>query len=35
LIWWIQRSPFGTLSVDVASAMKPGKGALTPIAGGF
>jgi hypothetical protein len=37
LISWSQRSPLGTLSTDVANSgsMKPGKGALTPIAAGF
>jgi hypothetical protein len=37
LISWIQRSPDGTFSIDVASAgsMNPGKSALTPIAAGF
>jgi hypothetical protein len=37
LISWIQRSPDGTFSIEVASAgsMNPGNGALTPIAAGF
>jgi hypothetical protein len=34
---WIQRSPDGTFSVEVASAgsTNPGKGAFTPIAAAF
>jgi hypothetical protein len=37
LISWIQRSPAGTFSLEVAKAgsMNPGKGAFTPIAAGF
>jgi hypothetical protein len=37
LISWIQRSPFGAFSIELASAgaIKPGKGALAPIAAGF
>jgi hypothetical protein len=37
LISWIQRSPDGTFSIDVASAgsMNPGKGAFAPIAAAF
>jgi hypothetical protein len=33
---WIRRSPLGTLPIEEASAgsMKPGKGALIPIAAG-